>query len=74
MSVEAVLWDPPPKSGAQSSNKEGPTPDWQQLLKYFKHFMNIAFIITHSQPLTYFYVILNWFFKWFKIVFLVILR
>ncbi|XP_020278209.1 TNF receptor-associated factor 6 [Pseudomyrmex gracilis] len=33
MSVEAILWDPPQKSGAQISNKEGPTPDWQQLLK-----------------------------------------
>lgn len=36
MSAESKLWDPPPKNGAQGSDRE----DWQQLLKYFHLFLS----------------------------------
>lgn len=32
ISAESKLWDPPPKNGTSTSDKELP-PDWQQLLK-----------------------------------------
>lgn len=37
MSAESKLWDPPPKNGTQITDREEPSPDWQQLLKYSKY-------------------------------------
>lgn len=37
MAAESKLWDPPPKNGTQITDREEPSPDWQQLLKYFKY-------------------------------------